>query len=574
MVSDLEQQIAGINEAFEHNELDYGRKLYLIENCIYGVDIQPIAVQIAKMRFFISLIVDQKIDDAQPNRGVRPLPNLETKFVAANTLIGVNRPGQQLLRNRDIDAKEAELHRVRERHFLARTPKQKAKCRDDDARLRAEIAELLKNDGWDTNTARKLAAWNPYDQNISADFFDAEWMFGITDGFDVVMGNPPYVSYYSRHSQQIDSGYLKYLISRFRFSREPLSGKRYHSAMFFLEEAECLASAEGTVTFIVDMNIFEDAFAGIRQYLLKRNRITSIVKGLSHFENVNSGQVVLEFAKAAPVRNHSFWLKDGLDGVSVAVSQEACLADKSCRFVLPKVQDFAECVPLSEIGIVNTGVNIGGASEVFLSAERNSKDFLPFISTTTLKGKYQPIRHDGNYIHFSQHVVEEVNENNRKRGSKNVVVLGNIDRFKGEKLLIRQSAPEIVATYDEQVSVAPYSIFVLKLKPEQARAFRLKFILAVLNSKFATHYAIKNQIIRMGEGKQPQIRKAGLDNIPIKRVSLDEQKPFVDAVDRILDAKNKNLNADTTTLEHQIDQQIYALYGLTPAEIKIVEGAK
>src|SRR5439155_14086728 len=124
---ELEQQINGINEAFEHNELDYGRKLYLIENCIYGADIQPIAVQIAKMRFFISLIVDQKIDDTQPNRGVRPLPNLETKFVAANTLIGVNRPGQQLLRNLDIDTKEAELRRVRERHFLARTPKQKAK---------------------------------------------------------------------------------------------------------------------------------------------------------------------------------------------------------------------------------------------------------------------------------------------------------------------------------------------------------------------------------------------------------------------------------------------------------------
>ena len=191
-VRELEQQIAGIDEAFEHNELDYGRKLYLIENCIYGVDIQPIAIQIAKMRFFISLIVDQKIDDTQPNRGVRPLPNLETKFVAANTLIGVNRPGQQLLRNRDIDAKEAELRRVRERYFVARTPKQKAKCRDDDARLRDEIAELLKGDGWDTETARKLASWDPYDQNASADFFDAEWMFGIGHDFDVSIGNPPY----------------------------------------------------------------------------------------------------------------------------------------------------------------------------------------------------------------------------------------------------------------------------------------------------------------------------------------------------------------------------------------------
>ena len=57
---DLESEINNINDAFERNELDYGRKLYLIENCIYGVDIQPIAVQIAKLRFFISLVVDQK----------------------------------------------------------------------------------------------------------------------------------------------------------------------------------------------------------------------------------------------------------------------------------------------------------------------------------------------------------------------------------------------------------------------------------------------------------------------------------------------------------------------------------
>jgi adenine-specific DNA-methyltransferase len=188
-LGELEQQITGVNEAFEHNELDYGRKLYLIENCIYGVDIQPIAVQIAKMRFFISLIVDQKIDDSQTNRGVRPLPNLETKFVAANTLIGVNRPGQQLLHNREIDAKEAELRRVRERHFLARTLAQKRKYREQDNKLRAGIAELLKGDGWDKDTAKELASWDPYDQNAGADFFDVDWMFGLTEGFDIFIGN-------------------------------------------------------------------------------------------------------------------------------------------------------------------------------------------------------------------------------------------------------------------------------------------------------------------------------------------------------------------------------------------------
>ncbi|MDA3867691.1 MAG: hypothetical protein PF489_13230, partial [Salinivirgaceae bacterium] len=71
-IKELENQIIDIEEAFANNELDYGRKLYLIENCIYGVDIQSIAIQISKLRFFISLIVDQKIDTTKTNYGVRP----------------------------------------------------------------------------------------------------------------------------------------------------------------------------------------------------------------------------------------------------------------------------------------------------------------------------------------------------------------------------------------------------------------------------------------------------------------------------------------------------------------------
>ena len=192
-IRDLEQEKDNINEAFARNELDYGRKLYLIENCIYGVDIQPVAVQIAKLRFFISLVVDQRIDDTQENRGVRPLPNLETKFVAGNTLIGVEKPSQLLMRNPEIDRKETELGGVRRKHFTARTPRTKEKYRNLDKQIRADISQLLKSDGFPSETTEKIANWDPYDQNAVADFFDAEWMFGITKGFDVVIGNPPYV---------------------------------------------------------------------------------------------------------------------------------------------------------------------------------------------------------------------------------------------------------------------------------------------------------------------------------------------------------------------------------------------
>ena len=192
-INELEREIDNINEAFERNELDYGRKLYLIENSIYGVDIQPIATQIAKLRFFISLIVEQKIDDTRENRGVRPLPNLETKFVAANTLLDVEKPIQLSFRNPEIDSKEQALEEVCRRHFTARTLRTRDRYRQQDAELRAEMSVLLQQDGFPSMTTEKIAGWDPYDQNVTADFFDPEWMFGITDGFDVVIGNPPYV---------------------------------------------------------------------------------------------------------------------------------------------------------------------------------------------------------------------------------------------------------------------------------------------------------------------------------------------------------------------------------------------
>lgn len=201
IIKDLEAQKNDIEEAFANNELDYGRKLYLIENCIHGVDIQSIAAQISRLRFFISLVVDQKVDPSKDNFGIRPLPNLETKFVSANTLIGIAKPAQKnLFDTPEIKQLEAELNKVRHRLFSSKSPNHKRKLRDQDKALREKIAAVLQKNGWGTDTANKLANWDPYNQNISSPFFDAEWMFDISDGFDIVIGNPPYIKEYTDKS--------------------------------------------------------------------------------------------------------------------------------------------------------------------------------------------------------------------------------------------------------------------------------------------------------------------------------------------------------------------------------------
>ncbi|MDR3266821.1 MAG: Eco57I restriction-modification methylase domain-containing protein, partial [Tannerella sp.] len=199
-----------IDTAFKSGELDYGRKLYLIENCIFGVDIQTIAIQISKLRFFISLIVDQNINSKKANLGILPLPNLETKFIAANTLIGLKKP-EGFLRNIELDNLEAALLKIRHDLFSAQTAKDKYDCRKKDKAKRQEIQYELESSGWSNASARQIADWDTYNQNKSTEWFDAEWMFGVSTGFDIVIGNPPYVQLQSNHGELADiyknSGY-------------------------------------------------------------------------------------------------------------------------------------------------------------------------------------------------------------------------------------------------------------------------------------------------------------------------------------------------------------------------------
>lgn len=274
VVADLEKQRADVEEAFLRNELDYGRKLYLIQNCIFGVDIQPIAVQIAKLRFFISLIVNETIDASRSNRGIRPLPNLETKFVAANTLIDIEQPQQGSFSTHDTEIAliERDLRRVREKHFHARTQDTKDKCRKRDEQLRGQLAELLELDGFNPIAARQLATWNPYDLNAAAPFFDSRWMFEVDDGFDVVIGNPPYLRV--QGIQQTQPEFVP--LYRDRFDSATGSFDLY---ALFIERGYKLLHKHGQLAYIVPHKFFQATFGvALRKLLTHRQALRQIVR--------------------------------------------------------------------------------------------------------------------------------------------------------------------------------------------------------------------------------------------------------------------------------------------------------
>ena len=192
----LLNRMMDILERISPEESVYDLKLAIIENCLYGSDIQSIAAQITKLRFFISLICDCEKDATKPNYGIPTLPNLETKFVTANSLIAKKKKAAQtnLFENPEIEPTKEELARIRHEHFSAKSASTKRRLREKDQVLREKLAQLLSDDdNFAPEDAKQMAEWNPYDQNAVCPFFDPEWMFGVKDGFDIVIGNPPYI---------------------------------------------------------------------------------------------------------------------------------------------------------------------------------------------------------------------------------------------------------------------------------------------------------------------------------------------------------------------------------------------
>lgn len=242
----------------------YDLKLQIMENCIYGGDIQTIAAQITKLRFFISLVCDcEKSDNPDENYGIPNLPNLETHFVSCDSLIALKKPQQYNLFEQDVIALKKKLQAVRHEHFMAKTVYQKTKLRNRDKELRDELAQMLTDDNVIASAdAKQLVAWNPYDQNGKASFFDPEWMFGIKDGFDVVIGNPPYIQL------QADKGKLGNLYKPCGYETFNKLGDMY---CLFYERGNQLLCKRGTLCYITSNKWMRQNYGeNLRTYLTKK----------------------------------------------------------------------------------------------------------------------------------------------------------------------------------------------------------------------------------------------------------------------------------------------------------------
>ncbi|MBI2470212.1 MAG: hypothetical protein HYV59_03095 [Planctomycetes bacterium] len=564
---DREQRLKEINEVFDQNinEPDYARKLYLIENCIYGVDIQPIAVQISKLRFFISLVIDQKVDKQKPNCGILSLPNLETKFVAANTLIGLDRPRQLAFKNPDIAKREEELKQIRHKYFEAKTRKEKMDYQRKDVQIRKEIAYLLKHSGWDTSTAEKIAKFDLYDQNTSADWFDQEWMFGIVagtsssneqNGFDIVIANPPY-------------GFRGVLSAEEkRFFRNTMqiefpSGDI--AELFIVISLSKLVRQNGELTFIVPKkSLYGESWRNVRRIWLD-NDLRFLMDASQAFENVLLEQNAFSIQKR--VRSNGSISVGALDQNSGAVHvfgkfplQDIFTPDLRNAQIYKGLYPSSLLRKIAENALPNTSSLI--KVEIGIS---NITQHLTFES----KGNYPCVKG----IDIVRYGLK-----NPTRYLNGKIAREYLDSYQDEKIIgqeivahIQNPTPHILIMlfYDDKHRLFNDTCIEVKVLD---KSLHKKFVLSYLQSEFCNWYAynfIYNRAVRTMHFINYYVTQ-----LPIPKITESAQQPFITLVNQILAAKKQDPNADTSALERQIDQLVYKLYGLTEDEIAIAEGGK
>ena len=233
----------------------YKVKLDILQNNIFGSDIEPMAVEISRLRSWLSLIVEESGISA-----LQPLPNLDFNFVCSNSLISLREA--DLFTNFDVQGK---LDKLRQEYFRATRPKQKAEIQE-------KYLSLSQPDLIDERS-NQLKTFQPFDSEAVAKFFDPEYMFGLVDGFDVIIGNPPYIG-------------LKGHVNIFEPVKESSLGIRFFSGKmdyfyFFFHLALDLLKKDGVLGFITTNYFLSATYA---------DKLVNDIKGrgtITNFLNFN-----------------------------------------------------------------------------------------------------------------------------------------------------------------------------------------------------------------------------------------------------------------------------------------------
>lgn len=565
---------ADIFRSFDENlnRPDYARKLYLIENCIYGVDIQPVAIQISKLRFFISLVVDQKTNNNPvDNFGIRPLPNLEAKFVAANTLIGIDKKAPDLFTSNAVIQKEDEMRDAKHRIFGAKTVKTKRKYKERVTELREELAKLLEDIGAVGNEeAKQLASWDMFDQNATSSFYDSEWMFNVKNGFDIVIGNPPYGVINKKQNKGESVTVPPQVFKKYKelSKYKPAQGGMLNIFRLFIVQSYYLLKRGGVFSEIFPLAFACDVSAyKLREFVQKECTIISLEAFPERdnpkkrvFENAKISVCILTMLAKAN-KNCEFDIRINTDRFvdftintgQISYSDINRMDSRYLTIPLSSPKDlyvirnvFIKSRKFSDFGKCNTGeIDMTFCKDAFT---KNPNDIRMIRGANLDRYIIKETMSQGETFFLNKNKLNSIKDVSDSLFSESRIVMQGITGV-NEKVRLKMTL--------SQNSFCANSVNYCSFKKES----NLFLYLGLFNSK------LLNYIFKQFSTNS-NVNGYEVDNLPIVTPIPDEIGAIASS---IVAAKALDEKADTKHLESKIDLLVYHLYGLAYDEVLIVD---
>ncbi|MDR6571034.1 Eco57I restriction-modification methylase domain-containing protein [Chitinophaga ginsengisegetis] len=503
-----------VKEKLDAASIEYARKIGIIQNSLYGVDIQPIAAEISKLRCFLTLVVDENIDETKSNRGVEPLPNLEFKFITANTLLKL--PDDSFFGGLYSHAEELNQLQQLRLDYLQSYGEQKQQIKEQFKALQHKIyKDEIKHKNTGVTRAYKISTWDPFGHD-KVDWFDPNWMYGV-DKFDIVIGNPPYVLLQNTSLSIEEQESLRKAYDSAQYKTD-----LYH---LFIEIGIKLATPKlGILCYITPNTFLKNKHNDLlRKMIIKETHLVKVIRfNVPIFKNAsvdnsititeNNKKSENEIISVIDVETDPFKIEDKEEKLvpQSSIEPQSYLFDfdtdgNEFVSILKKIPH------LKNVGRAYFGIQTFDRKK-YVSDSKENNNYFPVVDGGNVHRYF--LKKNTEFVLFSPEAI--------KSG-------GNNEVYQKERILVRQ-----IGKYPEGCYCPPgiytlntiYNIYVT------VEDIYLKYLLAIINSKLIQAYWLKTSF----DNKEsfPKIKKDPIESLPIIKPSLKCQQIFINLVDSIL----------------------------------------
>lgn len=496
----------------------YKLKLSIIENSIFGVDIQPMAIEIARLRAWLSVIVDE-----QDRTNIQPLPNLDFKFVSADSLRPLDNTVGFNSEDKNLDLKLAGL---RDRYFNARSSNGKNAIQNEYYDLTS--TSLLFEDSRTT----QLKSFNPFTNRNAATFFDGGYIFGVNK-FDAVIGNPPYVDY-----RKIGNDYYK---NNYQVAK---TSKMINLYNYFFEMANNVVKEDGIVAFITPQQYLAyDNTKGVRD-IIRKHRVVS----LSDFSNVKVFDAST-YTFVTILRMDAYEPQNGVYQEFNEIDQMKPMLDLPVENPLPEPVIFTKYQKLLNKIQAKSDKNLGDfAKDIFVASSATQ------TKLDIDEGDYQYIEASQVYPYQFKNVVASIDFTNKYSKQSLKKQLGSI-------VYTSRMTERIRANFVENSNGK-----FLGGKVNVIIADHPRYVQAILNSNVINFWFLEaNRLVHMSGGALP-INAADLKKIPI---STDVS--FMERVEGLVGGADLESKNSIDDLIRNVDNILYEYYGFDENDVATLE---